>query len=122
MKQLVLSLLLTVTMLAQGSRSVLITWGASVSTGVVGYNVFRASSSTGPFTTPLNSTPLTGLTYTDSTAVIGSTYTYAVEAVAIACTPTTPVGTPCGSSSPATATTTVPAQPGGTVTIVITIQ
>lgn len=78
------------------SRPVLLTWGASTSTGVVGYNVFRSTSPAGPFTTPLNTTPVTNLTFTDPTAVIGNTYTYAVTAVGVACTPTTPVGTACG--------------------------
>lgn len=124
MKRLLLILsLLAATMVpvTAQSRPVLLTWGASTSTGVTGYNVFRSASPTGPFTTPLNATPTTSLTFTDTTAVIGQTYTYAVTAVGTPCTPTTPVSTPCGSSAPATATTTIPVQPGGTVTIVITI-
>lgn len=103
------------------SRNVALSWSASPSAGVLGYNVFRSASATGPFTVPLNATPQTALTYIDSTAVIGQTYTYAVTAVATPCTPTTPVGTPCGSSQPATATTTIPAQPAVTIMVVLAV-
>ena len=126
MKKILMSLiwgaLLTAAVAQTATRNVLLSWGASTSSGIVGYNVFRAATSTGPFTTPLNATPLTGLTFTDTTAVVGQTYTYAVAALGTPCTPTTPVGTACGSSAPTTATTTVPAQPGGVVTVVVSIQ
>ncbi len=129
MKHLLLLLLLPLAAFSQ-TRNVLLSWTAStttpcsstVTTGCVsGYNVYRSTSSTGPFTTPLNSTLLTSTTFTDTGAVIGSTYTYAVTAVGPACTPTTPVGTPCGSSLPATDTTNIPPQPAITVSITVTI-
>jgi fibronectin type 3 domain-containing protein len=54
-------------------------WNASTSS-VVGYNVYRSSQSTGPFT-KLNPQPQSGLTYTDSNVQAGNTYYYAVTAV-----------------------------------------
>ncbi|MGA2595329.1 MAG: choice-of-anchor D domain-containing protein, partial [Bryobacteraceae bacterium] len=56
-------------------------WQASTSPNVVGYNVFRATSSSGPFTTPLNSSLVAGLSYTDSTVLAGQTYYYVATAV-----------------------------------------
>jgi len=118
---LILSAVFTNTGFAQTTRSVDLTWSASTSSGVTGYNVMRATSTSGPFTT-LNTSLVAGTAYVDTTAVVGSTYTYEVTAVAAACTPTTPVGTPCGSSVPSTpATTTVPPQPAVTVTVTIAV-
>jgi hypothetical protein len=86
---------------------------------VSGYNLYRSASSTGPWLVPLNATPIVGLNYSDPTAVIGQTYTYALTAFSIACT--TPSNAPptgwnfCGSSSPSlTGTLTVPSAPNGT--------
>jgi len=45
-----------------------------------GYNVYRSATSGGPYT-KLNATPVTVLTYTDTTVVRGSTYFYTVRAV-----------------------------------------
>ena len=66
---------------AATSHSVLLTWGASLTSGVSGYNVYRAGASGGYSTTPLNSTPVSALTYTDATVVHGQTYYYVVTAV-----------------------------------------
>lgn len=120
MKPLLCSLLMFSGLAVGQSRNVVLSWTASPSTGVIGYNVFRSTSPSGPFTIPLNAAPQAALSFIDATAVIGQTYTYAVTAVGTPCTPTTPVGTPCGSSAPATATTTIPAQPSVTIMIVIT--
>jgi fibronectin type 3 domain-containing protein len=48
---------------------------------VAGYNVYRSSVSGGPYT-KLNATPVTALTYTDSTVSAGATYYYVVTDVA----------------------------------------
>ncbi len=61
-------------------HSVTITWAASSST-VSGYNVYRGTISGGPYT-KLNSTPITTLSYTDSTVSSGATYFYVVTDVA----------------------------------------
>jgi hypothetical protein len=58
-----------------------LSWTAS-STPNVTYNVYRAAASAGPFTTPLNSSPITGTTYVDTTVQAGQTYYYVVTAVA----------------------------------------
>lgn len=121
MKRLLPLLFVALAFAQATTRNVALSWTASTSTGVLGYQVYRSTSSTGPFTTPLNSALVAGTSYVDSTAVIGQTYTYAVTAQGAACTPTTPVGTPCGQSPPATATTTIPAQPAVTVTITVTV-
>jgi hypothetical protein len=48
-------------------------WTASTDT-VAGYDVFRGTSSGGESTTPLNSSPITGTTYTDTTLTPGTWY------------------------------------------------
>ncbi len=58
-----------------------LSWTASTTPNVT-YNVYRATASTGPFTTPLNSSPITGITYVDNTVQAGQTYYYVATAVA----------------------------------------
>jgi hypothetical protein len=60
-------------------HSVTLSWAAS-SSSASGYNVYRSTTSGGPYT-KLNSTLLTGLTYTDSTVSSGATYYYVVTDV-----------------------------------------
>ncbi len=62
------------------SHFVDLTWDASPSTNVVGYNVYRGTESGGPYT-KLNDF-LVGLAYTDDTVQNGITYFYVVTAVA----------------------------------------
>jgi hypothetical protein len=57
-----------------------LTWGASTSSNVAGYNVYRSTSSGGTYT-KLNSTLITGLTFTDATSQPGQVYFYAATAV-----------------------------------------
>jgi fibronectin type 3 domain-containing protein len=52
----------------------------SVSSNVAGYNVYRATTSGGPYT-KLNPSAVTGVTYTDSTVQSGRTYYYVTTAV-----------------------------------------
>jgi fibronectin type 3 domain-containing protein len=72
-----------------GTHDVILSWTASTTSGVVGYNVYRGTTSGGESTTPLNSSPVaagctstTTCTYTDATVVTGTTYYYTVTAVA----------------------------------------
>ena len=61
-------------------HSVSLGWNTSTSSGVAGYNIYRATVSTGPFTrinSALDATPYD----TDSTVTAGQTYYYAVTAV-----------------------------------------
>ena len=57
-----------------------LSWNASSSTGVVGYNLYRATQSGGPYTR-LGSAPLTGTSYQDTDVTAGTTYYYVVTAV-----------------------------------------
>ncbi|MGH9406226.1 MAG: DUF4082 domain-containing protein [Terriglobia bacterium] len=61
-------------------HSVALTWEASPSPNVIGYNVYRASSSGGPYTR-INSAPIAGLAYTDSTVQSGETYFFCSTAI-----------------------------------------
>ena len=61
------------------TNAVALNWNASSSSGIVGYNVYRASPST--TYTKLVSSPVTALSYTDGTVVAGTTYTYVVTSV-----------------------------------------
>jgi fibronectin type 3 domain-containing protein len=62
-----------------GIHAVSLSWTASTST-VTGYNVFRGTQSGGPYTM-LNSSLLSGTTYTDTTVQAGQTYYYVTTAV-----------------------------------------
>jgi hypothetical protein len=57
-----------------------LTWVASTSAGVAGYNVYRGTVSGGPYTL-VNSTPVAAVTYTDSGVAAGTTYYYVVRSV-----------------------------------------
>jgi hypothetical protein len=72
----------TVSLSGAGTHDVILTWAASTTPGVVGYNVYRGTTSGGPYPTQLNSTPINGTTYCDSTVQAGQTYYYVVTAVA----------------------------------------
>ena len=61
-------------------HSVALGWNTSTSSGVTGYNIYRASASAGPFTS-LNSTLDATPFDTDSTVKAGQTYYYVVTAV-----------------------------------------
>jgi hypothetical protein len=72
-----------------------LTWTASASTGITGYNVYRATTATGLPTQPsaagaaasgglytlVTSSPVVGITYIDTTVSAGVVYYYAVTAV-----------------------------------------
>lgn len=62
------------------SHSVSLSWVASVSPNIAGYNVYRGTATGGPFT-KLNSSLLTNLSYTDSNVTSGQTYYYVTTAV-----------------------------------------
>ena len=71
----------TVSLSGTGSHDVILSWAASGTSGVVGYNVYRGTTSEGESSTPLNSTPINGTTYVDENVTAGATYFYAVTAV-----------------------------------------
>jgi hypothetical protein len=61
-------------------HSVAMSWTASTST-VSGYNIYRGTTSNGPYPTKLNSSLVTAVDYTDSTVATGTTYYYVVTSV-----------------------------------------
>lgn len=61
-------------------HSVTLSWAASTSSNVVGYNVYRGTTSGGPYT-KINSSLVSALNYTDSSVQGGTTYYYVVTAV-----------------------------------------
>jgi len=71
----------TVNLTGTGSPDVIVSWGSSPTSGVVGYNVFRGTTSGGESTTPLNSTPINGTSYVDTNVTPEVTYYYYVTAV-----------------------------------------
>ena len=72
----------TVSLSGAGTHDVILSWTASTTAGVVGYNVYRGTTSGGESATPLNSSPINGTTYSDETVQAGQTYYYVVTAVA----------------------------------------
>jgi len=58
-----------------------LSWSASTSTGLNGYNVYRSTTS-GSGYAPVGATGSATLTYTDSTVISGKTYFYVVTAYA----------------------------------------
>lgn len=63
------------------SHSVALSWSPSSSSGITGYNVFRAGASGAYGSTPLNSVPVWGTAYADASVTAGQTYFYIVRTV-----------------------------------------
>jgi hypothetical protein len=61
-------------------HTVTLTWVASTSPNITGYDVYRGDASGGPYT-KLDSSPVTGTAYTDTTVEAGQTYYYVTTAV-----------------------------------------
>jgi hypothetical protein len=60
-----------------------LTWAASsTTTNLAGYNIYRSNG--GGAYTKLNATPLTTLTYSDTTTTDGTSYTYVIRAISSA--------------------------------------
>ena len=62
-------------------HSVTLTWVASSSSNVTGYNIYRVTTSGGPYNTKLNSSPVSATSYLDGVVQTGQTYYYVVTAV-----------------------------------------
>jgi hypothetical protein len=65
--------------LQPAQHSVHLSWIASTS-DVLGYNIYRGTTHSGPYPVKLNSSALQGTTFTDSTVNSGVTYFYVVTA------------------------------------------
>ena len=72
----------SVSLSGTGTHGVILSWTASTASGVEGYNVYRGTNSGGESSTPLNSTPTNGTTFTDENVTAGATYYYVVTAIA----------------------------------------
>jgi fibronectin type 3 domain-containing protein len=64
---------------APAQHSVDLSWGASSSANVVGYNVYRGGASGGPYATVASAN--SGTTFVDRSVQSGQTYYYVVTAV-----------------------------------------
>jgi len=62
------------------SHSVTLSWVAST-TPSVSYNVYRSTTSGGPYSLKVNASPIAGLSYVNTAVVAGQTYYYVVTAV-----------------------------------------
>jgi hypothetical protein len=62
-----------------GAFTVALSWTASTTPGVT-YNVYRAATS-GGYTTPLNSAPISGTSFSDCTVMPGQTYYFVIRSV-----------------------------------------
>ena len=71
---------LSITIAQGAAHSVSLTWTASPSSGVAGYNVYRSTVSGNDYT-KINTTPVAGLNYVDGTVLDASTYFYVLTAV-----------------------------------------
>jgi fibronectin type 3 domain-containing protein len=60
---------------------VILSWTASTTPGVLGYDVYRGTTSGGESSTPLNSSPINGITFTDSNVTAGQAYYYVITTV-----------------------------------------
>jgi titin len=72
----------SVALTGTGTHDVILGWTASPTSGVVGYNVYRGTTSGGESATPINSAPINGTTYADENVTAGTEYYYVVMAVA----------------------------------------
>ncbi len=61
-------------------HSATLSWTASTSSNVVGYNLYRGIQANGPYT-KMTPTPVAGTTYTDTTVQAGQIYYYVATAV-----------------------------------------
>jgi len=67
--------------IAQGTAySVALAWTASATSGVTGYNIYRTTIS-GSNYAKINSAPVSGVSYADSTVLHGTTYYYVLTSV-----------------------------------------
>jgi hypothetical protein len=71
----------TVSLSGAGSHDVMLSWTASQTSGTVGYNVYRGTTSGGESSTTLNASPINAATYVDESVAPGATYYYVVTAV-----------------------------------------
>ena len=67
--------------ISYNTHGVTLNWGASTSQNVAGYNIYRGTTTGGPYTKMNTTGLLTVLTYTDSAVSAGLTYYYVATTV-----------------------------------------
>jgi len=72
----------TVSLTGTGCPDVILSWAASATPSVVGYNIYRGTASEGERGTPINSAPVNTTTYVDANVKAGTTYYYVLRSVA----------------------------------------
>lgn len=126
--------------LAAQTRTVTISWTASTSTGVIGYNIYAgvngiapkpigcvgtgngAVNAAGVAIVCVPGSTANTTTFTD-TETVGTTVTYYGTSIAAPCPANDTASTPCGESGPSnTAASTIPPQPAFTTTIVVQVK
>jgi hypothetical protein len=65
-----------------GCPDIILSWAASTTPGIVGYNIYRGTAPAGESATPINSAPVGATTYVDATVTPGMTYYYVLTSVA----------------------------------------
>jgi hypothetical protein len=94
LKILILSMLLAVSAHAQVKATVIATatghsvslsWTASTSTGVTGYNIYRGTTVGGESATAVNTSLITGTAYADATVIASTTYYYTAKSYCPTC-------------------------------------
>ena len=66
---------------AASGHNVALTWTASPMAGVLGYNIYRGTTSGGESTTPINANSVSGTAFTDDVVTAGAEYFYVVTSV-----------------------------------------
>jgi alpha-glucosidase len=72
----------TVSLTGTGCPDVILSWAASETPGVIGYDIYRGTASGGESGTPINSAPVNTTTYVDANVKAGTTYYYVLRAIA----------------------------------------
>ena len=72
-----------VSLAGKGCPDIILSWAPSVTPGIVGYNIYRGTTSGGESSTPINSSPVNATTYVDSNVTAGLIYYYVLTSVAI---------------------------------------
>jgi hypothetical protein len=72
------------TCITYNTHAATLSWTASTSPNIQGYNIYRGTTSGGPYPTKVNTSLVTtGLSFTDSTVLAGQVYYYVATAVDI---------------------------------------
>ena len=73
----------SVSLAGTGCLDIILSWVPSATPGIIGYNIYRGTTSGGEGPTPINSSPVNARTYVDSNVTAGMTYYYVLTSVAI---------------------------------------